>query len=59
MEAARQLHRLQLRDSRLGFEASNQYYYVPMDLAEKMLNCQDLLNRWLPAERQRLSKTSA
>jgi len=59
METARQLHRLQVRDSRLGFEASNQYYYVPMDLAEKMLNCQDLLSRWLPAERQRFTKTSA
>ncbi len=59
LKAARELHDLQVRDSRLGFEASNQYYYVPMDLVEKMLNCQDLLNRWLPAERQRLSKTSA
>ena len=59
MEAARQLHQLQVRDSRLGFEASNQYYYVPMDLVEKMLNCQDLLDRWLPAERQRFTKTSA
>lgn len=36
---------LQARDSRLGFEASNQYYYVPLDLAEKVLNC-----RWLVTE---------
>jgi len=44
---ARQLHAIQMRDSRIGYEASNQYYYVPMDLAEKILNCEDLLSRWL------------
>ena len=42
---ARRLHGLQTRDSRLGFEASNQYFYVPGDLAEKILNCRDLLER--------------
>ena len=31
------------RDSRIGFEASNQYYYVPLDLVEKVINCHDLL----------------
>jgi hypothetical protein len=50
MTLARQLHTIQLRDSRIGFEASNQYYYVPMDLAEKVLNCEDLLNRWILAK---------
>ena len=49
---ARRLHAIQSRDSRIGFEASNEYYYVPVDLAEKVINCQDLLNRWLPAECQ-------
>ncbi len=34
------LHALQSRDSRIGFEASNQYFYVPLDLAEKVINCQ-------------------
>lgn len=48
MELARRLHAIQTRDSRIGFEASNQYYYVPVDLAEKVINCQDLLTRWLP-----------
>jgi hypothetical protein len=48
---AQRLHELQTRDSRLGFEASNQYYYVPLDLVEKVLNCRDLLGRWLPAQR--------
>jgi hypothetical protein len=33
------LHALQSRDSRLGFEASNQYYYIPLDLVEKTINC--------------------
>ena len=51
MELARRLHALQTRDSRIGFEASNQYYYVPLDLAEKVINCHDLLTRWLPAKR--------
>ena len=50
---ARRLHAIQTRDSRIGFEASNQYYYVPVDLAEKVINCQDLLTRWLPAMRSR------
>jgi hypothetical protein len=45
---ARRLHTLQLSDSRFGFEASNQYFFVPMDLVEKVLNCRDLLERWLP-----------
>ncbi len=55
LAAARELHRLQSNDSRLGFEASNQYYYVPMDLAEKVLNCRDLLESWLPKQRTRFS----
>ncbi len=49
---ARRLHILQCRDSRLGFEASNQYYYVPADLVEKAINCDYLLEEWLPACRQ-------
>jgi len=48
---ARRLHAIHSRDSRIGFEASNQYYYVPSDLIEKVLNCRDLLDRWLPAQR--------
>jgi len=40
---ARRLHEIQSRDSRIGFEASNQYYYVPVDFMEKVLNCHDLL----------------
>lgn len=39
------LHALQSRDSRIGFEASNQYYYIPLDLVEKVINC-----RWVAAQ---------
>jgi hypothetical protein len=52
IDLARRVYPLQQRDSRLGFEASNQYYYVPLDLVEKVLNCRDLLDRWLPAQRR-------
>jgi hypothetical protein len=41
---ARRLYVLQRADSRLGFEASNQYYYVPVDLMEKVVNCRALLS---------------
>ena len=40
---ARRLYHIQSCDSRIGFEASNQYYYVPLDLVEKVLNCRNLL----------------
>jgi len=30
-------------DSRIGFEASNHYYYVPIDLVEKIINCCSIL----------------
>jgi hypothetical protein len=54
IKLAKSLHAIQSRDSRIGFEASNQYYYVPADLAEKVINCQDLLTRWVPAMRGEL-----
>jgi hypothetical protein len=43
---ARRQHQLQTLDSRIGFEASNQYYYIPIDLMEKTLNCRNLLNHF-------------
>jgi hypothetical protein len=55
---ARRLYELQCEDSRLGFEASNQYFYVPLDLAEKILNCRDLLDHWLPRMRVQLAAKS-
>lgn len=38
-DLAKRLHALQRADSRLGYEATNHYFYVPMDLAEKVVNC--------------------
>lgn len=37
---ARELFKISRRDSRIGFEATNQYYYVPQDLIEKVINCE-------------------
>jgi hypothetical protein len=54
LDLARRLYAIQTNDSRIGFEATNHYFYTPMDLAEKVLNCRELLDRWLPAERNRL-----
>jgi hypothetical protein len=51
IELAKELHRVHSLDSRVGFEATNHYYYVPVDLVEKVINCRDLLDRWLPTER--------
>ena len=41
---ARQLYDLVREDSRIGFEPSCQYFYLPLDLVEKVVNC-----RWLLA----------
>jgi hypothetical protein len=38
----KQLLEIILRDSRIGFEASNHYYYTQNDLKEKILNCEYL-----------------
>lgn len=45
---ALRLHAIQIRDSRIGYESSNHYFYVPMDLAEKVINCDALLQHWIP-----------
>lgn len=44
---AKALHEIQTRDSRIGYEASNHYFYVPLDLAAKVVNCEYLLSHWL------------
>ena len=38
IELARRLYAIQTNDSRIGFEATNHYFFTPMDLAEKVLN---------------------
>ncbi|MCI0333485.1 MAG: hypothetical protein L0228_09705 [Planctomycetes bacterium] len=42
IELARRMFALSSADSRLGYEASNHYYYVPLDLVEKVISCEDL-----------------
>ena len=41
---ARELFAVTSQDSRIGYEASNHYYYVPQDLVEKVISC-DFLRR--------------
>ncbi len=42
---AEELFYIVQRDSRIGFEASNQYYYFPQDLLEKVINC-DFISKY-------------
>ena len=44
MVLARRLHEIVRRDSRIGFEASNHYYYTLNDLREKVISCEQILN---------------
>lgn len=37
---AKELFEIAKRDSRIGYEATNQYYYVTQDLIEKVINCE-------------------
>lgn len=43
MELARRLYTVARQDSTIGYEASNHYYYRPLDLAEKVLNCDKVI----------------
>jgi hypothetical protein len=45
LELARQLHALARADSRLGYEASNHYFFLPNDLVEKVISCEQLLEQ--------------
>jgi hypothetical protein len=47
MESARRMYGLARRHAVIAFEASNHYYYRPLDLAEKVINCQYLLDHEL------------
>ncbi len=42
---ARDHYMLTIQDSRIGYEASNHYYYLPIDLIEKAVNCRYILDR--------------
>ena len=43
---ARQLFTLAQEDSRIGFEPSCHYFYLPLDLVEKVVNCRWLLRHF-------------
>ena len=43
-------------DSRIGFESSNQYYFVPRDVLEKVLSCRMVLDR--PADEMAHNETA-
>ncbi|GMV94536.1 MAG: hypothetical protein AMXMBFR82_43140 [Candidatus Hydrogenedentota bacterium] len=44
IDLARELYTLVQQDSRIGFEPSCQYFYLPLDLVEKVVNCRWLLD---------------
>lgn len=43
LELARRQFLVARQESRIGYEASNHYYYTPVDLLEKMLNCEQVI----------------
>ena len=43
IELARRLYRISRQDSTIGYEATNHYYYRPLDLVEKVLNCDQVI----------------
>ncbi|MFO1093754.1 MAG: hypothetical protein U0992_10650 [Planctomycetaceae bacterium] len=43
---ARRLFDLATQDSRIGFEAANHYFYLPLDLAEKIVSCEYLKGKF-------------
>lgn len=49
LEIAKRHFRLTMEDSRFGFEASNHYNYLPIDLVEKVISCEYILKNWLPS----------
>lgn len=46
LAVARQMFTLCNADARLGFEAANHYFYLPLDFAEKVINCKSLLKQY-------------
>ncbi|WP_047814317.1 phenylalanine--tRNA ligase subunit alpha [Rhodopirellula islandica] len=43
---ARDMFDVVSEDSRIGYEASNHYFYVPLDLVEKVINCEHVASRF-------------
>ena len=46
---AKEQYALVCEDSRIGFEPSCQYFYMPQDLLEKVVNCRWLQERFAEA----------
>ena len=46
MDIARELFALARDDSRIGYEASNHYYYLPQDLVEKFVNARHAMDTY-------------
>ena len=46
MAVAREMFTLARLDSCVGYEAASQYFYLPLDLAEKVVNCRWLLDQY-------------
>ena len=44
LETAKEFLTLVAADSRLGFESSNQYFYVPQDIREKIVRCAQIVS---------------
>jgi len=58
IDNAGRLFTLTRADPRIGFEASNQYYYLPLDLVEKVINCDYVATVWLPRQFPNGTRTS-
>ena len=50
MALAKELYALSCDDSRIGFEPSCQYFYLPLDLVEKVVNCRWLLTQYADSQ---------
>jgi hypothetical protein len=46
MAVAREMFTLARLNSCVGYEAASQYFYLPLDLAEKVINCRWLLDQY-------------
>jgi hypothetical protein len=45
IELAKRQYVIARHDSTIAYEASNHYYYRPLDLMEKVLNCREVIDR--------------
>jgi hypothetical protein len=48
IELAKDQFRVARRHSMIAYEASNHYYYTPLDLVEKILNCRQIIDQAMP-----------